>query len=92
MTEQQPEPGTGADDQMPTRADYQRAAAVCLHHHHRDTLGWNTVVAEADQQGRLSALIITLTKLVFWPGSRFASPDGIAALERLTAGMALDDQ
>jgi hypothetical protein len=85
MTEQQALPS-----QAPGRADYQRAAALMLHQYRHDTLGWNSVMAETDQAGRLSALLLAVVEIAGHSPEPLASPKGMAGLQAVAAGMALD--
>lgn len=87
MTEQQALP-----DQTPTHADYRRAAALMLHQFQGDQLGWNDVLAEADQLGRLSALVLAVVQIAGSTPEALNSPQGIAGLRAVAAGMALDEQ
>jgi hypothetical protein len=86
MTEQQPLPS-----QAPGRADYQRAAAMLLHQYRHDTEGWNAVVAEADQLARMSALLLAVGEIAGQSAEPLASPEGMAGLQAVAQGMALDD-
>ena len=47
---------TDHDDQTPTRADFRRAAALYLHRRHHDHAGVNTILADAGNRQRCSAL------------------------------------
>ena len=49
---------TDHDDQTPTRADFRRAAALYLHRRHHDHAGVNTILADADNRQRCSALVL----------------------------------
>ena len=49
---------TDHDDQTPTRADFRRAAALFLHRRHHDHAGVNTILADADNRQRCSALVL----------------------------------
>ncbi|OBH01245.1 hypothetical protein A5696_13865 [Mycobacterium sp. E2699] len=86
MTEQQALPSM-----IPTRADFQRAAALCLHAYGHDPQGVNHVLAEADQLGRLSSLVLALVEIAGRAPEPLASPAGIAGLRMVCAGMALDE-
>jgi hypothetical protein len=86
MTEQQALPS-----QTPQRSDYQRAAALMLHQFRRDTEGFNSVMAEADQLGRLSSLVLAIVEMAGQAADPLASPKGLAGLQAVAAGMAIDD-
>lgn len=77
--------------QAPGRADYQRAAALCLHQYGGDTLGWNSVMAEADQLCRMSSLVVALVEIAGRAPEPLNSPAGLAALQAVATGMALDE-
>lgn len=87
MTEQ-PQP---LPSQALGRADYQRAAALLLHQYRGDTLGWNSVAAEADQLGRMSALLLAVGEIAGQSPEPLASAKGMAGLQAVAQGMALDD-
>ncbi|OBG30971.1 hypothetical protein A5672_27195 [Mycobacterium alsense] len=74
---------------VPGRADFQRAAALCLHAYGYDPQGVNSVLAEADQEGRLSALVLALVEMATAP-EPLNSPAGIAGLRNVALGMSLD--
>lgn len=78
-------------DQTPRHADYRRAAAIMLHQYQHDQLGWNDVLAEADQLGRMSSLVIAVVEIAGKADVPLASPEGIAGLLAVTRGMALND-
>lgn len=79
------------ETQAPQRADYQRAAALMLHQYRGDTLGWNAVMEEADQLGRLSAMVIAIVEMAGHAPIPPATPEGMAGLQAVAHGMALDD-
>jgi hypothetical protein len=87
MTEQ-PQP---LPSQAPGRADYQRAAAMLLHQYRGDIEGWNSVVAEADQLARMSSLLLAVGEIAGQSPEALATPQGMAGLQAVAAGMALDD-
>ncbi len=79
------------ESQAPQRTDYQRAAAALLHQCRQDTLGWNSVMAEADPAGPMSALILAIGEIAGRAPEPLASPQGMAGLQAVAQGMALDD-
>jgi len=74
---------TDHDDQTPTRADFRRAAALYLHRRHHDHAGVNTILADADNRQRCSALVLAAIDLAFQSPYALASPAGIAGLQRV---------
>jgi hypothetical protein len=82
---------TDHDDQTPTRADFRRAAALYLHRRHHDHAGVNTILADADNRQRCSALVLAAIDLAFQSPYALASPAGIAGLQRVAVHMAQDD-
>ena len=54
-------------EQTPTRADFRRAAALYLHRRHHDHAGVNTILADADNRQRCSALVLAAIDLAFQP-------------------------
>lgn len=79
-------------DQAPGRDDYRRAAALMVHVYAGDVLGFNDTMAEADQLGRMSSLVIAVVEIAGKADVPLASPEGIAGLRAVAAGMALDEQ
>ena len=65
---------TDHDDQTPTRADFRRAAALYLHRRHHDHAGVNTIMADADNRQRCSALVLAAIDLAFQSPYALASP------------------
>lgn len=86
MTEQR----QALPDMTPTRADFQRSAALCLHAYGHDAEGVNSVLAEADQLGRLSSLVLAIVEIAANAGP-LRSSAGIAGLRMVATGMALDE-
>jgi hypothetical protein len=93
--QQRPQEGTTTmtdhDDQTPTRADFRRAAALYLHRRHHDHAGVNTILADADNRQRCSALVLAAIDLAFQSPYALASPAGIAGLQRVAVHMAQVD-
>ncbi len=87
----EPEQLQALPSQAPGRADYQRAAALMLHQYRQDTLGWNDVMADADQEQRLSALVMAIVEIAGQAPDPLSSPRGMAALQAVATGMAVDD-
>lgn len=87
MTEQQ----QALPDQTPTHADYRRAAALMLHQYSGDQLGWNDTLAEADQLGRISALVLAVVEIAGTAPEPLKCPARIAGLRAVATGMALDE-
>jgi hypothetical protein len=87
MTDQ-PQP---LPSQAPGRADYQRAAALMLHSYRGDIEGFNSVMAEADQLARMSALVLAIVEIAGQSPEPLASPKGMAGLQAVATGMAVDD-
>ena len=56
---------TDHDDQTPTRADFRRAAALYLHRRHHDHAGVTTILADAGNRQRCSALVLAAIDLAF---------------------------
>jgi hypothetical protein len=79
------------DTQAPAPADYRRAAALMRHQYRGDTLGWNAVMEEADQLGRISAMVIAIVEMAGHAPEPLATPEGMAGLQAVAQGMALDD-
>ena len=82
---------TDHDDQTPTRADFRRAAALFRRRRHHDHAGVNTILADADNRQRCSALVLAAIDLAFQSPYALASPAGIAGLQRVAVHMAQDD-
>lgn len=59
-TERQP---TMINDQTPAAPDYRRAAQLYLHRERKNARGFNAVLPEADQLGRLSALVLAIINI-----------------------------
>lgn len=78
-------------DQTPGNADIRRAAALMLHQFQGDQLGWNSVMAESDQLGRLSSLVAAIVMIAGQATDPLASPAGLAGLRAVATGMALDE-
>ena len=76
------------DSQAPTPADMRRAAALYLHHHHRDITGINAILAEATEADRTSALILAVIKVAtLTPGTILATDEGVEGLQRVVMHM-----
>ncbi len=82
---------TPVESQAPGRADYQRAAALMLHQYRGDTEGWNAVMVDADELGRMSALVVALVEIAGRAPEALNTPEGMAGLQAVAQGMALDD-
>jgi hypothetical protein len=69
-------------DQLPAAPDYRRAAQLYLHRENKNAGGFNNVMAEADQLGRLSALVLAVVNIArLEPNSTLATPEGITRLQ-----------
>jgi hypothetical protein len=80
------------DDQRAHGQDFRRASAFFLHRMRRDQDGANAILAEAEDAGRGSALIIATAALGYLaPGSTLATPAGLAGLQRVALTMNADD-
>jgi hypothetical protein len=62
-----------------------------LHQYRGDTLGWNSVVAEADQLASMSALLLAVGEIAGKSPEALATPQGMAGLQSVATGLALDD-
>ena len=65
-----------ADNQAPTRDDYLRAATFYRHRLGSNVEGINTILAEASELDRTSALILAVANIgIMAPGSALGKPD-----------------
>jgi len=76
------------DDQRAHGKDFQRGAMFYRYRLRRNRDGLNAILTEADNAGRLSALIIAAAHLAcLAPGSKLATVGGLARLERVALTM-----
>lgn len=77
-------------DLLPTRADFGRAAELCMAAYDHDPMTVNAHLAAADQEGRLSSLILALVEIAGNAGP-LNSPQGKVGLQQVAWAMQLDD-
>lgn len=66
-------------------------SALYLHRRHHDHAGVNTILADAGNRQRCSALVLAAIDLAFQSPYALASPAGIAGLQRVAVHMAQVD-
>jgi len=68
-------------DQTPTAPDYRRGALLFVHRQNRNAQGFNNVMAEADQLGRLTAMVWAIVNLARMMDPTLTTPEGAARLQ-----------
>lgn len=87
-TVEQPQP---LPSMLPGRVDFGRAAELCLAAYDHNPMAVNAHLAAADQEGRLSSLVLAIVEIAGNAGP-LNSPDGIAGLQHVAWAMQLAEE